>query len=159
MSNEGSKGSESSSEWANLTPDCLLEVFSKLTVDEMLDGPMQVCKPWSKSGNMAVYSAFDFGTRTAPLPASGEFDWDAMEEKMDALLQAFVDRSEGGLKSIKIKLCTDKSISYVADNCPDLVVLWLTSCPSVTDASILKIASNCKKLKEVCVRSSGGITW
>lgn len=115
MSEVGSKVAESSNEWANLTPDCLLEVFSKLTVEEMLEGPMQVCKPWTKTGNKTIYSAFDFGTRTAPLPASGEFDWEAMEEKMDALLKTFVDRSEGGLKSIKIKLCTDESISYVAE--------------------------------------------
>lgn len=115
MSDEGSKGSEISNDWANLTPDCLLTVFSKLTVEEMLKGPMQVCKPWTKTGNKVIYSVFDFGTRTAQLPPSREFDWEAMEEKMDALLKVFVDRSEGGMKSIKIKLCTDQSISYVAD--------------------------------------------
>lgn len=110
MSGEGSEGSEVPKDWANLTPDCLFNIFKNLTAEEMLEGPLQVCKPWKDAGNKSAFSVFDVGSRTVD-----QFDWTDMEEKMDALLQAFADKSDGGLKSIKIKLCTDKSISYVAD--------------------------------------------
>ncbi|CAA7048730.1 unnamed protein product [Microthlaspi erraticum] len=152
---EGSKNSEV--EWDNLTPDLLLNVFARLTLDEMMEGPLQVCKPWIEAGKTT--NVFDFGGCTVQIPAGGgEFDWDAMEDKMDKLLKAYVDRSHGGLKIIKTKLCTDASISYVAQKCPDLEVLWLTSCPCVTDASMTKIATGCTKLKELRILSSFQIT-
>ncbi|KAG5407366.1 hypothetical protein IGI04_013485 [Brassica rapa subsp. trilocularis] len=149
MSGEGSVPEE----WANLTPDCLFTIFSKLTVEEMLEGPLRVCKPWSDTGNKSVFSVFDVGSRTVE-----PFDWTDMEEKMDALLKVFADKSDGGLKSIKIKLCTDQSISYVAEKCPVLEVLWLTTCPTVTDDSMLKIATKCNKLKHLRIRQAPGIT-
>lgn len=38
--------------------------------------------------------------------------------------------------------------------CPKLEVLWINSCPHVTDASIAKIASNCPNLRELDVSYS-----
>ncbi|VVB10952.1 unnamed protein product [Arabis nemorensis] len=153
MSGEGSKGSDVPSDWANLTPDCLFNVFKNLTVEEMLEGPLKVCKPWTDAGNKSVFSVFDVGGRTV-VP----FDWTDMEDKMDALLKHFADKSDGGLTSIKVKHCTDKAISYVADRCPNLEVLWLSKCPSVTDASMLKIATNCTKLRELHLHKAPYVT-
>ncbi|CAN8243293.1 unnamed protein product [Cochlearia groenlandica] len=81
-----------SDEWANLTPDSLFDVFSKLSVQEMLEGPLQVCKPWMETGKKSIYSVFDFGSRNVTLTGPVEdFDWEAMEKKIDQLLEGFVD--------------------------------------------------------------------
>ena len=42
--------------------------------------------------------------------------------------------------------------------CPKLEVLWIKSCPNVTDASMTKIASNCPNLKELDMSYSYGIS-
>ncbi|KAG2313372.1 hypothetical protein Bca52824_024929 [Brassica carinata] len=38
--------------------------------------------------------------------------------------------------------------------CPKLEVLWIKSCPNVTDASMAKIATNCPNLREIDVSYS-----
>lgn len=42
--------------------------------------------------------------------------------------------------------------------CPKLEVLWIKSCPNVTDASMVNIASNCPNLKELDMSYSYGIS-
>lgn len=42
-------------------------------------------------------------------------------------------------------------------SCPNLEVLWVKYCPNVTDASMMKIASNCPKLRELDISYSYGI--
>ncbi|CAA7021709.1 unnamed protein product [Microthlaspi erraticum] len=81
---------------------------------------------------------------SSDLSTVGEF-----EDDIDSLLCSVVDGSEGALREIRGWHCTDRSISYVAERCPNLQVLCVKYSPKVTDKSMWEIALNCPSLKEL----------
>ncbi|CAH8287072.1 unnamed protein product, partial [Eruca vesicaria subsp. sativa] len=113
-------------------------------------GPMLVCKTWMHAcQDPLLNSVFDLETQFSSIPESISWWSPEFEEKVDSILRSVVDWSEGGLKEIQVRHCSDRSISYVAERCPNLEILCIKSCPNVTDASIMMIASNCPKLKNL----------
>ncbi|CAN7032801.1 hypothetical protein BRARA_H01400 [Brassica rapa] len=162
VNDEGEKlkmGSLLSPGWADLTRECLIDIFSRLTVDQRWIGPMLVCKTWMNVCHDPLFNTiFDLETRFQSFPESINWWNPEFEDKVDSFLRSVVDRSEGGLTEIRVRHCTDRSLSYAAERCPKLEVLWIKSCPNVTDASMTKIASNCPNLKELDMSYSYGIS-
>ncbi|EOA18905.1 hypothetical protein CARUB_v10007535mg [Capsella rubella] len=146
-------------DWSEMTRECLLDIFSRLSQEQRWIGPMLVSKSWmSACYDPSLNTTFDLEDRFLSYPESINWWTPEFEDKVDSFLQTVVDRSEGGLTEIRVRHCTDRSLSYAAERCPKLEVLWIKSCPNVTDASMMNIASNCRNLKELDISYSYGIS-
>nr|AFK42494.1 unknown [Lotus japonicus] len=148
MENEVEEGSDS--EWSELTRECLINILSRLTVDDLWRGTMLVCKSWfSAFKEPSLHSVFNLdplfdSPRELPRWWSPEF-----EAKIDSMLRSVVQWTHIFLTQIRIRHCSDRSLALVAERCPNLEVLSIRSCPHVTDDSISRIAVNCPKLREL----------
>ncbi|XP_058186110.1 F-box protein SKIP1 [Rhododendron vialii] len=146
----GETESEPRPDWAELTHECLTNILSRLTLEHRWTGPMFVCKPWLQaSRDPCLNSVFDLENRFDSAAESARWWTPDFERRIDAMLRSVVDWSEGSLTEIRVRHCSDGSLSYVAERCPNLQVLSIKSSQNVTDQSIVKIASGCPKLKEV----------
>ncbi|XP_024011800.1 putative F-box/LRR-repeat protein 19 isoform X2 [Eutrema salsugineum] len=145
--------------WAELTRECLIDIFSRLSQEQRWIGPMLVCKTWMNAcQDPSFNTTFDLETRFLSFPESINWWIPEFEDKVDSLLRSVVDQSQGGLTEIRVRHCTDHSLSYAAERCPNLEVLWIKSCPNVTDASMISIASNCPNLRVLDMSYSYGIS-
>lgn len=118
--NEVEDGSESGlgSYWAELTQVCLVNILSRLTFEERWRGPMLVCKPWlnackDPSLNSVIDLESHFGSATElPRYWTPEF-----ERRIDSMLRSVALWSDGSLKEIRVRHCSDRSLSLVAERC------------------------------------------
>lgn len=117
--NEGNKeaiGSGLLRDWSELNKECLIDIVSRLSMEERWRGPMLVCKPWMYAcDDPSLNSVFDLdtwfeGSRISNLWFSYEF-----EQKVDSFLRCVVDRSQGRLKEIRVRHCSDQSLLYAAE--------------------------------------------
>ncbi|CAH8355677.1 unnamed protein product [Eruca vesicaria subsp. sativa] len=143
-------------DWTELTRDCLIDIFSRLSMGKRWNGPMLVCKKWmnvcqdtSLNTVLDLEAEFLSSTDTTTYWWSPEF-----EEKVDSTIRSAVDQSQGELKEIRVRHCTNQSLSYVAERCPNLEVLWVKYSPKVNIESMRKISLNCTKLKELDISCS-----
>ncbi|CAL5341183.1 unnamed protein product [Camellia sinensis] len=147
-------GSESglSSDWAELTHECLINILSRLTLEDRWTRSMFVCKSWFQaSQDPRLHSLFDLQTHFDSVAESPLWWTTQFERRIDSMLRSVVEYSDGSLTEIRIRHCSDRSLSFVAQRCPNLQVLSIKSSPNVTDESIAKIASGCPKLRELDV--------
>ncbi|KAI3827555.1 hypothetical protein L1987_01632 [Smallanthus sonchifolius] len=137
--------------WADLTHECLLNILNRLTLEDRWLSTMLVCKSWlHASKDSSVHSVFDLESSFKSRPSESSRWWTPeFERKVDNMLRSVVDWSDGDLAEIRVRHCSDLSLSLVAQRCPNLEVLSIKSCPNVTDDSMIKLASGCPKLKEL----------
>ncbi|KAL8209512.1 hypothetical protein R6Q57_006244 [Mikania cordata] len=149
MNHRGEEETESG--WADLTHECLLNILTRLTLQDRWLGPMLVCKSWMQgSKDPSLHSVFDLESFFKSRPSESSRWWNPeFERKIDNMLRSIVDWSDGGLAEIRVRHCSDRSLFLVAQRCPNLEVLSIKSCPNVTDESVIKLASGCPKLKEL----------
>ncbi|KAJ4913590.1 putative F-box/LRR-repeat protein 19 [Raphanus sativus] len=148
-------GSRVLPDWTELTPECLLDIFSRLSIGQRWNGPMLVCKTWTKlCQEPSLNTLLDLEGEFLSSEDSNHWWSSEFEEKVDSTIRSVVDKSNGGLKEIRVRHCTDQSLSYVAERCPNLEVLGATYSPKVTVQSMRKIALNCTKLKELDISCS-----
>uniref|UniRef100_A0A1J3JEG5 Putative F-box/LRR-repeat protein 19 n=1 Tax=Noccaea caerulescens TaxID=107243 RepID=A0A1J3JEG5_NOCCA len=101
-------GSGQGRDWSELKQECLIDILSRLSMEDRWTGPMLVCKPWMNAcDDPWLNSVFDLETwfessRISNLWFSFEF-----EQKVDSFLRCVVDRSQGGLKEIRARHCSD----------------------------------------------------
>ncbi|XP_019095740.1 PREDICTED: F-box protein SKIP1-like isoform X3 [Camelina sativa] len=140
----------SESDWGGLAPDILMNIISRLTVQELWTGPMFVRKSWlTVCRDSYLWSIFDLEPWFESYPQSAHLWSPDFERKVDLMLRSVVDWSDGGLTEIRVRHCSDYALSYATDRCPNLQVLAIRSSPNVTDASMTKIAFRCRSLKEI----------
>nr|VDD40710.1 unnamed protein product [Brassica oleracea] len=110
-------GWELGPDWTELTQECLLDIFSRLSLEERWTGPMFVCKTWMNGcQDPSLNLVFDLETKFQSLPGSLSCWWSPeFGDKIDSVLRSVVDWSQGGLKEVRVSHCTDSSISYVAE--------------------------------------------
>ncbi|KFK27327.1 hypothetical protein AALP_AA8G368800 [Arabis alpina] len=138
------------SDWGGLAPEILINIVSRLTIQERWLGPMFVRKSWlNVCRDPYLWSIFDLEPWFESYPESTRFWLPEFEEKVDSMVRSIVDWSNGGLTEIRVRHCSDHALSYAADRCSNLQVLAIGSSPNVTDASMKKIAFRCKSLKEL----------
>ncbi|KAG2245409.1 hypothetical protein Bca52824_092720 [Brassica carinata] len=148
-------GSRVLPDWTELTPECLLDIFSRLSIWQRWNGPMLVCKTWANICQDPYFNTIlDLEAEFLSSEDSNHWWSPEFEEKVDSTIRFVVDQSKGSLKEIRVRHCTDQSLSYVAERCPNLEVLGVTYSPKVTVESMRKIASNCTKLKELDISCS-----
>ncbi|KAJ0090845.1 hypothetical protein Patl1_14569 [Pistacia atlantica] len=152
MSNQEENETDSapSSNWAELTHVCLLNILSRLTLTQRWTGPMFVCRSWfSACKDPVFHSAFDLETHFESLAESPRWWTPEFERRIDSMLRSVIEWSEGSLVEIKTRHCSDRALSFAAERCPNLEVLSIKSCPNVTDNSLTRIAFRCSKLREL----------
>ncbi|XP_062157750.1 F-box protein SKIP1 [Alnus glutinosa] len=152
--NEGEEESDSGPgpDWAELTQECLTNVLSRLTLEHRWRGAMLVCKPWLQACmDASLHSAFDIEPHFGSAFESSRWWTPEFERKIDSMLQSIVVWSDGFLSEIRTRHCSDRSLLFAAERCPNLQVLSIKNCPNVTDRSMAKIASRCTNLRELDV--------
>ncbi|XP_077238153.1 SKP1 interacting partner 1 [Tasmannia lanceolata] len=147
---EGGSDNEEKREWAELTQVCLVNVFSRLTYSERWKGTMFVCKSWFEASKCpSLFSRFDLEPQFLAVPDSYLWWNSEFENKIDSILRSVACWSDGRLKEIHVRHCSDRSLAFVAERCPNLQVFSIKSCPNVTDMSITKVAFACSMLGEL----------
>ncbi|KAF5789440.1 putative F-box domain, leucine-rich repeat domain superfamily, F-box-like domain superfamily [Helianthus annuus] len=139
------------SNWSELTHEILLNILTRLTLEDRWNGTMLVCKSWLQaSKDPSLHSVFDLESSFKSRPVESTRWWTPeFERKIDNMIRSVVDWSEGKIVEVRVRHCSDRALSVVAQRCPNLEVLSIKSCPNVTDESMIKIASGCPKLKEL----------
>lgn len=102
-------------DWAELTNECLINVLSRLPLEDRWRGAMRVCKAWNQAcKDPCLNSVLDLEKHfdsAAELPRfwSAEF-----ERRIDNMLGSVVVWSAGCLTEIRVRHCSDRSLSLVA---------------------------------------------
>ncbi|XP_050386025.1 F-box protein SKIP1 [Argentina anserina] len=139
--------SESESGWAELTRECLADIIARLSLEHRWRA-MLVCRSWLLAcRDPRLNSAFVLQPESEPKSAR----WWPPElgRKVDSILRSVAEWSEGSLREIRTRNCSNASLSFVAQRCPNLEVLSVRSSPNVTDASMADIAFRCHMIKEL----------
>ncbi|XP_061347495.1 F-box protein SKIP1 [Gastrolobium bilobum] len=153
------EGEETESEWAELTRECLINILSRVTLEDRWRGSMLVCKSWfSAFKDPSLHSVFNLDPLFDSLPESPWLWSPHFEIKIDSMLRSVVQWTHSSLTQIRIRHCSDRSLALVAERCTNLEVLSIRSCPRVTDDSISRIALGCPKLRELDISYSYEIT-
>nr|GEU80198.1 F-box protein SKIP1 [Tanacetum cinerariifolium] len=139
------------SNWSDLTHEILLNILTRLTIEDKWRGTMFVCKSWfHATKDPSLHAVLDLEPSFEARPSESAKWWnDGFERRIDRMVRCVVDWSHGGVREIRVRHCSDRAISVVAQRCPNLEVLSIKSCPNVTDESMVKLASGCPKLKEL----------
>ncbi|XP_009130233.1 putative F-box/LRR-repeat protein 19 [Brassica rapa] len=111
-------GSRVHPDWTELPPECLLGIFSRLSMGQRRNGQMLVCKTWKNlCQDPSLNTILDL--KAEFLSSADSIYWwsPESEEKVNSTIRSVVDQSEGGLKEIRVRHCTDQSLFF--DNRPD----------------------------------------
>ncbi|KAL6221541.1 hypothetical protein ACLB2K_004937 [Fragaria x ananassa] len=138
---------ESEAGWAELTHECLANIIARLSFQHRWRA-MLVCKSWLLAcKDPHLNSGFVLEPESVPESALW---WDPdLGRKVDSILRSVAEWSQGSLREIRTRNCSNVSLSFVAQRCPNLEVLSIKSCPNVTDASMADIAFRCPMIKEL----------
>ncbi|KAL2481119.1 F-box protein SKIP1 [Abeliophyllum distichum] len=137
-------------DWTELTHVCLINILSRLSLEDRWRGAMWVCKAWLQAcKEPCLNSVFDLETYFHSAIEFPRFWTPAFERRVDNMIRSVVIWSEGSLTEIRVRHCSDRSLSLVAQRCPNIQVLSIKSCPHVSDVIMAEIATGCPKLKEL----------
>ncbi|KAK9715595.1 hypothetical protein RND81_06G175700 [Saponaria officinalis] len=136
--------------WAELTQECLLNILTRLPLEDLWKGAMAVCKPWMEAcKDPSLHKLLDLERFFESSTESTQWWSPEFGRKIDGILKSVVDWSAGSLLEIRLRHCSDHSLVYAAQRCPKLQVLSIKSSQSVSDASMVAVAENCPMLKEL----------
>ncbi|CAA2963322.1 F-box SKIP1-like [Olea europaea subsp. europaea] len=137
-------------DWAELTHECLINILSRLSLEDRWRGIMRVCKTWLQAcKDPNLNSVFDLETYIDSANEFPRFWTPAFERRVDNMVRSVVIWSDGSLTEIRVRHCSDRSLSLIAQRCPNIQVLSIKSCPNVSDVVMAEMASGCPKLKEL----------
>lgn len=139
--------------WAELTQLCLVNIFSRLSIEDRWLGAMFVCKLWlqaCKDPNLnSVLDLETYFIESVSESASSRY-WNVeFERKIDSMVRSVVIWSDRSLSVVRVRHCSDRSIGLIAERSPNLQVLSIQCCPHVTNETMSKIASGCPLLREL----------
>ncbi|KAK9130345.1 hypothetical protein Sjap_010832 [Stephania japonica] len=161
---------ENERDWAELTQECLVNVLTRLPIEERWRGPMLVCKAWlAASKDPSLFAVFDLEPHFESAPESTHWWSPEFERKVDSMVRSVVDWGGPSVREIRVRHCSDRSLALVAERvwidsnqalldqilalvakrCPNLQALSIKSCPNVTDSMIGKIALGCPMISEL----------
>ncbi|KAJ8558520.1 hypothetical protein K7X08_034049 [Anisodus acutangulus] len=136
--------------WAELTQVCLINILSRLSFPQRWRGPMRVCKSWFQAcKDPYLNTLFDVETQFDSVTELPRYWTPEFERKIDYMLRCVVIWSDGSLHTIRVRHCSDYSLSLVSQRSPKLQVLSIKSSPHVTDEIMCNIASQCPLLREL----------
>ncbi|PHT42383.1 F-box protein SKIP1 [Capsicum baccatum] len=135
--------------WAELTQLCLINILSRLSIEDLWRNARFVCKHWFQACkdpklNSVIDLETHFRESNNESRSNPEF-----EQKIDSMIRSVVGWSDGSLTHVRVKHCSDRSIALIAERSPNLQVLSIPSCPHVTDKAMSEIAFGCPLLSEL----------
>lgn len=106
---------ESESDWGELTRELLINILSRLSVEDRWRGTMMVCKPWfSAFKDPSLHSVFDLDSQFDSPLESTRWWTPQFEAMIDSMLQSVVKWAQSSLTQIRIRHCSDRSLALVA---------------------------------------------
>ncbi|KAH0867128.1 hypothetical protein HID58_074150, partial [Brassica napus] len=135
---EGKKeviGSGLGRDWSELNREYLIDILSRLSLEERWSGPMLVCKPW-------MYACDDPSLNSQLLKCYGCID--------NKLLLTMIASSFPKLEVIWIKNCldvTDVSMAKIASNCLKLRELDISNSIEISKKALKMVEGSCKNVK------------
>ncbi|XP_047327460.1 F-box protein SKIP1-like [Impatiens glandulifera] len=149
---DSGEGEERRSNWAELTNVCLIDIFSRLTPENRWNSAMSVCKSWLEAcKDPTLNTVVNLEPRFESTEDSPGLWTPEFERRVDAMLRSIVEWSDGSLKEIRVRHCSDFSLSFAAERCTGLEILSIMSSARVTDECMSRVAFNCPKLTELDV--------
>ncbi|VFR01361.1 unnamed protein product [Cuscuta campestris] len=116
---------EGGSCWAELTQACLVNILSRLTMEDRWRCAMMVCKPWLNAcKDSSLNSVFDLETRFGRAAELPRFWTPEFERRVDSMLRSVVLWSDGSLTEIRARHCSDRSLSLVAGRCANKMLTF-----------------------------------
>ena len=143
---------EGERDWADLTPVCLAEAFSRLGPEDLWRGAMACCRSWRAAARSrpALFAALDLEPAFEAVGADAAEWWTpAFQRRVDAMLRSAASLAAGELREVRVRHCSDDALAFAAKSSPQLSILSIQSCPGVTDRSMLTVASCCPMLTEL----------
>ncbi|CAA2989591.1 F-box SKIP1-like [Olea europaea subsp. europaea] len=105
--------------WAELTRECLINILSRLSLEDRWMGAMLVCKAWLQVCiDPCLSSVFDLATHFDSVTDLPRFWTPEFESRIDNMIGSVVGWSGGSLTEIRGRDCSDRSLSLVARRCP-----------------------------------------
>lgn len=140
------------SDWAELTQECLINILSRLPLEDRWKGAMLVCKPWMQAcGDPSLNVILDLEPYFDSFTESTRWWSPEFERRIDAILRSIAAWSDGSLTEIRVRHCSDQALVFAAQRCPKLQVLSIKSSQSVSDMGMAEVAKSCPMLKELDV--------
>eukprot|EP00252_Welwitschia_mirabilis_P026909 TRINITY_DN9008_c0_g1_i1.p1 TRINITY_DN9008_c0_g1~~TRINITY_DN9008_c0_g1_i1.p1 ORF type:complete len:303 (+),score=35.66 TRINITY_DN9008_c0_g1_i1:269-1177(+) len=140
---EESDSSNSNADWAEMLPEALVMVFSKLSLREMFMSVPLVCSSWRNASlDPLCWERVDL--------RDWALDFAKAPEDVERMVRLVVDRSAGGLKEFSI--CdhgTDSMLEYISERCRSLRCLRFPNSHYVTDPVFCKVVSKFPDLEEL----------
>ncbi|KAM3269968.1 F-box protein SKIP1 [Capsicum chacoense] len=135
--------------WAELTQLCLINILSRLSIEDLWRNARFVCKHWFQAcKDPKLNSVIDLETQFRESDNESRSNPE-FEQKIDSMIRSVVGWSDGSLTHVRVKHCSDRSIALIAERSPNLHVLSIPSCPHVTDKAMSEIAFGCPLLSEL----------
>lgn len=108
---------ESEGEWGELTRECLINIFSRLSVEEQWRCAMLVCKSWFNAfkEEPSLHSVFNLDPYFDKPLESPRWWTLQFESNIDSMLRSIVQWTHIFLTQIRIRHCSDRSLALVAE--------------------------------------------
>lgn len=113
---EGGSESGTNRDWADLTQECLVTILSRLSLEDRWRGTMLVCKSWLQAcKDPSLNSVFNLESRFDSVTELPRYWIPEFERKIDSMLLSVVVWSDGSLTEIRVRHCSDRALSLVAE--------------------------------------------
>ncbi|KAG6555460.1 hypothetical protein Mapa_002691 [Marchantia paleacea] len=134
--------------WAALNGEVLVEIFDLLSFEERVTILPLVCKDWREA---SLYPASWRNVDMIPWITwkANSVCIGAGEVNMDRLVRFVVDRSCGKLRKLRTRFCTNETVDYLAEKCPQLTVLSIRDSIMINDESAVRLAERCTRIEEL----------
>lgn len=112
----GKEGEESEAEWSELTRECLINILSRLSLEDRWRGAMLVCKSWFSAfkEEPSLHTVFNLDPYFDSPTESPRWWSPDFETKIDSMLQYVVQWTHVFLTQIRLRHCSDRSLALVA---------------------------------------------
>ncbi|XP_020572352.1 F-box protein SKIP1-like [Phalaenopsis equestris] len=151
-------------DWSELTSVCLTNIFHRLSLEDRWRGAMLACRSWFEAAkDPTLFSSFDlepaFDAAGAGRPDTPFWWTPAFQRRVDAMLRSVSEFGAGGVREIRVRHCSDASLSFAAVRSPNLQILSVKNSQSLTDASISIVASYCSLIRELDISNCYEISY
>lgn len=105
-------------EWEDLTHVCLLNVLSRLSLEDRWKGASLACKPWLlASKDPSLFTTFDLEPRFDSSRDSPRWWTLEFEKKIDSMLRSAAECGDVGLVEVRVRHCSDRALLVLAERC------------------------------------------
>ncbi|XBH97723.1 hypothetical protein VPH35_127353 [Triticum aestivum] len=108
---------EEQREWADLTPVCLAEAFSRLGLEDQWRGAMACCHSWRAAARSrpALFAALDLRSAFEAVGTDATEWWTpAFQRRVDAMLRSAASLATGELHEVRVRHCSDDALTFAA---------------------------------------------